>query len=145
MADTYQDGVFISLAKFKDVIVENEVAHFGAGITYSELIKAVDLSGKALPNVPSLPHINVVGSMITATHGSGFRQPIMVAHVTAIDIVLPDGSFKSIQRDEDPHFFYYIHGFGGLGIITRMTMKIEPSFKVFKAIYSDLDWSVFDT
>ena len=67
------DSVFISLSNFKDVEVGETQVHFGSGITYSELIRHVDAAGKALPNLPSLPHINVVGSMITATHGSGFK------------------------------------------------------------------------
>lgn len=81
ISDSYSDGVIISLTNFKDVQVDDNVVHFGAGITYSELIQHVDKAGKALPNLPSLPHINVVGSMITATHGSGFKQPMLVAHV----------------------------------------------------------------
>ena len=67
------DSVFISLVNFKEVEVGETQVHFGSGITYSELIRYVDAAGKALPNLPSLPHINVVGSMITATHGSGFK------------------------------------------------------------------------
>ena len=78
--------------------MDEEVVHFGAGVIYSELIAAVDIKGKAIPNVPSLPHINVVGSMVTATHGSGFKQPIMAEHALAIDIVLADGTFKTIRR-----------------------------------------------
>lgn len=72
IADTVDGGVFISLNKFKEVKVNKQEVTFGAGITYSELIRAVDDFGMALPNLPSLPHINVVGSMITATHGSGY-------------------------------------------------------------------------
>jgi len=44
---------------------------FGAGITYSQLIAALAENKLALPNVPSLPHLNVVGSVVTGTHGSG--------------------------------------------------------------------------
>jgi xylitol oxidase len=73
LADTVDGGVFISLVNFKNIVVEENVVHFGAGCIYSDLIKAVDAAGKALPNLPSLPHINVVGSMVTATHGSGYH------------------------------------------------------------------------
>jgi len=72
IADTVDGGVLINLFNFKDIAVTGDVVHFGAGVTYSELIVAVDNSGKALPNLPSLPHINVVGSCITASHGSGY-------------------------------------------------------------------------
>jgi len=144
ISDSYHNGVIINLINFKDVKVEEDVVHFGAGITYSDLIRHVDAAGKALPNVPSLPHINVVGSMITATHGSGHKQPMLVDWVQAYEIVMPNGTIKEMTRS-DPHFFYYIHSFGCMGVITRMTMTVEPTFKCFKAIYEDLDWAVFDT
>lgn len=44
---------------------------FGAGVTYTTLIKALVERKLALPNLPSLPHLNVVGSVVTGTHGSG--------------------------------------------------------------------------
>ena len=108
---------------------------FGAGITYSELIKFVHVAGKALPNLPSLPHINVVGSMMTATHGSGYHEPIMTAHVTSIDVMYPDGSTKTLHKEGNPDFFLHIISFGSVCIITSMTVKILPQFRVFKHIY----------
>ena len=65
----------LNMAKMKNVIYtysKNETTvKFDAGLTYSELISAIAKEGLAIQNLPSLPHINVVGSMITATHGSG--------------------------------------------------------------------------
>lgn len=136
IADTNPNGVFVSLQHFKDIQVDDRVVHFGAGVTYSELIAALVPKKRALRNVPSLPHINVVGGMITATHGAGYNQPIQAEHVVAIDVVHADGSFSSLHRDRDADvFWYYIHGFGSIGIITRMTISVEPEFQIFKAIY----------
>jgi xylitol oxidase len=135
LGDTVEGGVFVSLSKFKDVVVGENSVKFGAGITYSELIKPVDAAGKALPNLPSLPHINVVGSMMTATHGSGYHEPIMTAHVLSIDVVFADGSTRTINKGEDPDFFLYIINFGSVCIITSMTIKVLPTFKVYKSIY----------
>ena len=65
----------LNMAKMKNVAYtysKNETTvKFDAGLTYSELISAIAKEGLAIQNLPSLPHINVVGSMITATHGSG--------------------------------------------------------------------------
>lgn len=127
------------MVKLRDTVVgENEVS-FGAGCIYSDLLIAVDAAGKALPNLPSLPHINVVGSMVTTTHGSGYKQQALIAHVQNFDIILADGSLKTVHKD-DPNFYLYIHSFGGVGIITRMSMTVVPRFHVFKSIYKNLSW-----
>lgn len=86
------------MSKFRDITVEENQVHFGSGVNYSELIQAVDAAGRALPNVPSLPHINVVGSMVTVTHGSGHNQPMLPGHVSRVEIVLADGSVKTVDR-----------------------------------------------
>jgi hypothetical protein len=53
---------------------------------------------------------------------------MLVSHVHSYDIVFADGSFKTVNKTEDPNFYYYIMSFGGTGIITRMTMTVVPRF-----------------
>lgn len=140
IADTVEGGALLSLVNMKDITVTEGEISFGAGCIYYDLIKAADASNQAIPNLPSLPHINVVGSMVTTTHGSGHNQPMMVAHVTNYDIVFADGTLKTMYKDVDPNFYYYIHSFGGVGIISRMSLRLIPRFNVFKAIYKNLSW-----
>jgi len=73
IADTVEGGAIISLVNMKEIQVKEGEISFGAGCIYYDLIKAADASNQAIPNLPSLPHINVVGSMITTTHGSGYN------------------------------------------------------------------------
>ena len=114
---------------------EQHQVKFGAGITYSQLIKAVDAEGLAIQNLPSLPHINVIGSMLTGTHGSGHKYKILTSRVTEFDIVFPDGTLKTLSSASTPNFWNYLFNFGGLGVITSMTMLLVPKFMVHKAIY----------
>ena len=78
IADT--DGTHINLGNFLDISVDmtkgkgHETVTFGAGITYTQLIEALKAEKMALPNLPSLPHLNVVGSVMTGTHGSGIKK-----------------------------------------------------------------------
>lgn len=74
IADT--DGLHISLANFTDIAVDasQRSVTFGAGVTFTMLIKALTEHKMALRNLPSLPHINVVGSVVTGTHGSGMEN-----------------------------------------------------------------------
>lgn len=139
MTSTVFDQVVI---KGEEKLGPQPVVTFGAGMTYSQLIKAVDAQGLAIQNLPSLPHINVVGSMITGTHGSGHKYQTFPNRVLAFDIVFPDGTLKTLSQDSTPHFSNYLISFGGLGVITSMTMRLVPTFMVSKTIYQNLSWDV---
>ena len=94
----------------------------------------------AIENLPSLPHINVVGSMITATHGSGHLHSILADRIISMDIIFPDGTLQTFTKNRTPHFKHYLINLGGLGIITSMTIKLVDKFMVNKSIYLDLPW-----
>lgn len=74
IADT--DGFHVSLVNFKwsKIDKENRTVTFGAGFTYSALLKVLQAENMAIANLPSLPHINVAGSVVTGTHGSGVNN-----------------------------------------------------------------------
>ena len=84
--------------------------------------------------MPSLPHINVVGSMITATHGSGYNYQILASRICEFDIVFADGTIETISK-EMGKFGNYLLNFGSIGIIVSMTMLLVPKFSVMKSIY----------
>ena len=81
------------MSKMNEIMVdpENKQVTFGAGVTYSMLIEALKEKKMSLKNLPSLPHINVVGSVVTGTHGSGIDNKAMASHVSSISIVDPEG------------------------------------------------------
>ena len=70
----------------------------------------------ALENVPSTPHINVVGSIVTGTHGGGIQKQTMANYVTQMKIVDPNGEIKVINKDTQD-FKLYLHSFGLTGVI----------------------------
>ena len=74
IADT--EGTQINLDKFNDISVNTDTFEvtFGAGINYSKLIEALTEKKMALLGLPSLPHINVVGSVTTGTHSAGLHK-----------------------------------------------------------------------
>lgn len=118
-------------------------AKFGAGVTYSTLMKAIAEHGAyAIENLPSLPHINVVGSMLTGTHGSGHKYCVLADKVLEMDVVLADGRLVTLKKGEDGDFDHFLMNWGVLGIVTSMTMGLVPHFNVMKGIYNDLKWDV---
>jgi xylitol oxidase len=69
-----------------------------AGATFTDVIRHLNGSRFALPNLPSLPHVTVAGAIATGTHGSGI-QPGMEAMITSfvldITFVTHDGRCES--------------------------------------------------
>ena len=112
---------------------------FGAGVTYTMLLQALVKEQVALPNLPSLPHLNVVGSVVTGTHGGGLNNQQAANWVVSMKMVDPDGEVRVVDQNT-PEFKRYLHSFNLLGVITEMTMKVEPEYAVIKCIYKDLPW-----
>ena len=98
------------------------------------LLQALVKEQVAVPNLPSLPHLNVVGSVVTGTHGGGLNNQAVAAWVVGMRMVDPNGEMKVIDKDT-PDFKRYLHSFNLLGVITEMTMKVEPEYAVVKCIY----------
>lgn len=119
-------------ANAKTVTVES-------GIKYGELAPYLHQKGFALHNLASLPHISVAGSFTTATHGSGVGNGNLASSVAALEIVTADGSIVNLSRDKDGETFLgAVVGLGALGVVTKVTLDIQPTFKVSQVVYEKL-------
>lgn len=113
---------------------------FGAGVDWTLLIATVEKQGFALENIPSLPHINVIGSILTGTHGSGFNYPIHAKHVHEIEIIHGDGKLAKYTSSNTPNFERYLINLGSLGVVVSMSMALVPSYMVNKSKYEKVSW-----
>jgi len=109
------------------------------GIKYGELAPYLDEKGYALHNLASLPHISVAGSITTATHGSGVGNGNLATAVTALELITASGEVKHFSKEKDGDTFHgAVIGLGALGIITRVTLAIQPRFLVRQHVYEQL-------
>ena len=138
IADT--SATSISLANMSDEIIidkETRTVRVPAGLKYGELAIALNDRGWAIHNMASLPHISVAGAIATATHGSGVGNGNLATAVVGLEIVLPDGSFKRINKG-DPKFDGYVVGLGLTGVIINLDLAIEPTFNISQTVYRGL-------
>ncbi|WP_304504294.1 FAD-binding protein [Amycolatopsis sp. DSM 110486] len=112
----------------------------GGSVRYGDLVAQLDEAGFALENLASLPHITVGGSVATGTHGSGERHPGLAAAVSAVDLLTADGSLLTFTRG-DADFAGVVVGVGALGVVTRLTLDLVPSFTVRQDVFDNLPWS----
>jgi alditol oxidase len=110
-----------------------------AATTYAELAGALNRAGLALANMASLPHISVGGAIATATHGSGERLGNLATSVTGLELVTSSGDVVTAQRG-DKDFDGLVVGLGALGVVTRVTLVVEPYYEVSQRIYERMDW-----
>jgi xylitol oxidase len=145
VADT--TGDHLSLARLPRVIEMDPVAMtvtIDGAIRYGDLAPVLHAAGFALHNLASLPHISVAGACATGTHGSGDRSGNLSTAVRAMDVVRADGELVTISRDDDPGTFPgSVVSLGSLGVVTRLTLDLEPAYAVRQWVYEDLEAGAF--
>lgn len=114
----------------------------GAGVRYGDLAPIIDAKGFALHNLASLPHISVPGACATGTHGSGIHNRNLSSSVAAIEFVAADGSLHSLSRASDGDKFNgAVVNLGLLGVMTNVTLDVEPTFQIAQTVYTDLPFA----
>ncbi|WP_245953683.1 FAD-binding protein [Arthrobacter silvisoli] len=109
------------------------------GTRYGTLATELQRQGFAIHNLASLPHISIAGAVATATHGSGDSNGNLATAVAGLTMVTADGSLLTVRRG-DPDFDGMVVGLGALGIVTELTLDIEPSFDVSQNVFENLSW-----
>ncbi|MDQ0344192.1 FAD-binding protein [Lederbergia wuyishanensis] len=132
----------VSLQKINKVLsidCDNKTVTVQAGIKYGDLCHALQLHGYSLHNLASLPHISVAGACATATHGSGKGNQNLAAAVRAMEVVTADGSIVTFSREKSEDELHgTIVGLGGLGVVTKLTLDVLPSYQMRQDVYENL-------
>jgi len=111
----------------------------GAGVKYGQLGPYLDAKGFALHNLASLPHISVAGACTTATHGSGETNGNLATAVSGLELITASGDLVKLNRESNhTEFEGAVVGLGALGVITRVTLKVQPTYQVRQYVYQDL-------
>lgn len=115
----------------------------GGGVRYGEISRQLHARGWALANLASLPHISVAGAVATGTHGSGDANRSLATAVAALTVIDGAGGERTIARG-DADFDGSVVGLGALGIVTSVTLDIEPTYDVRQEVWTDLPYAVVE-
>lgn len=138
IADTTGDLVSVAgLPPTVEVDPGRRAVTVSGSVRYGELARELHAQGYALHNLASLPHISVAGSCATATHGSGQHNGNLATAVSALEFVAADGELVTLRRGQ-PEFAGAVVGLGALGVVTSLTLDIEPTYQVQQWVYDDL-------
>jgi xylitol oxidase len=118
---------------------EKQTVTVPARMRYGELAVFLQEAGWALSNLASLPHISIVGSVATATHGSGNHNPTLASAVKAMTLVIATGDRVHLDQ-ASPDFPGAVVHLGALGVVTDLTLAIEPTYNARQDVYQRLPW-----
>ena len=141
LADSNANQISVKALDHMSVDAKARTVTVGGGVTYGLLAPWLDSQGFAVHNLASLPHVSVAGATATATHGSGSRNGNLSTAVSAMDIVTADGNLVHLSREKDgDQFLGAAVGLGGLGVITAITLDVQPTFQMAQVVYENLSF-----
>lgn len=136
---------FLSLKEMDKIVDLDPVARtvtVEGGLTYGRLCPTLDSKGWALHNLASLPHISIAGACATGTHGSGEKNGNLASAICALEIVDAGGQIRTLSLEKSDRLFYgAVVGLGALGITTKVTLNVQPSYRIRQYVYEDLPLS----
>jgi xylitol oxidase len=143
IADTVGDQISLAgMPPLLHIDPDRSTVTVGGGARYGELAPQLHRAGYALHNLGSLPHICIAGATATGTHGSGAANGNLATAVRALELVTAGGDVVTLDMGDDD-FAGAVVALGMLGIVTSVTLAIEPTFAVAQYVYDDLSLAQF--
>jgi UDP-N-acetylenolpyruvoylglucosamine reductase len=107
-------------------------ARVGAGARWEDVVPAASELGLACLH-GSTPDVSVVGYSLGGGMGWYARKHGLAAnHVTAIEVVTPDGQIRWATHNHDAELFWALRGGGGnFGVVTAIEFELLPLEKVY--------------
>jgi alditol oxidase len=141
VADTPGDLIDLSRVA-PDLVIDREqrTVTVGSASTYVVLARFLESQGWALQNMASLPQISIAGAVATGTHGSGDTSGNLATAVAALEFVTANGDLRKVRRG-DASFDGMVINLGALGVVTRVTLDIEPTFNMRQDAFAGLSWA----
>ncbi|MFK8024838.1 MAG: D-arabinono-1,4-lactone oxidase [Ilumatobacter sp.] len=102
-----------------------------AGIRLRDLNDLLAHGGLALPNLGDIDRQSIAGAIATATHGTGAGLGNIATNVVGLELVTGDGSIRRADEDNEPELLRVARvGLGALGIVTQVTLRCVPAFRL---------------
>lgn len=126
------DGVLIRpdlLTGIREIDRTAGTVTVSAGTSLKRLNAALAREGLSLTNMGDIMAQTVAGATSTGTHGTGRDSASIAAQIRALELVTADGSLLRCSAEKNPEVFAAARiGLGALGVVTAVTLAVEPLF-----------------
>lgn len=117
------------LAGLVEIDAENLTATAYAGTPLHVLNATLAAQGFSLHNMGDIAEQTIAGATSTGTHGTGGVVASLSAQLAGLELVSGTGEVVRADAHQNPDVFAVARlGLGALGILTKLTFKIEPLF-----------------
>lgn len=138
VADTTDTQISLErLERTMELNEEDQTVTIDGSVTYGELCPFLDERGFALHNLASLPHISVAGACATATHGSGINNGNLATAIQGIEFIDANGEQHKLSQGDD-NFKGAVVALGSLGVVTKLTLNVQPAYQMRQFVYLEL-------
>ena len=128
------EHVAMTLARLAGVIaVGDGTVTVHGGTRLGALNDELAARGLALPIVGSIAQQSVAGAIATGTHGSSLVHGNLASTVRALRIVTGTGDVLELATGDPRLAAARVH-LGALGVITQVTLAVEPAFRLAETI-----------
>lgn len=123
------------------------------GTKLYHLGKPLRQAGLAMKNLPDIDRQAVAGAIATGTHGTGKDLGNLSTHVVGLEMVSGEGELATCSLDKRPDLLRAGQvSLGALGIVTRITLQLEPTYRLhekswrasFEECFAGLERSIAD-
>lgn len=124
------EGVVIDLSRMRSILAwdpETGIADVEPGVTVEQLWRHCLAAGWWPPVVTGTMAPTLGGGLAMNVHGkNNWARGTLGDHCLELDLLIADGTTRTISRDAEPELFYaVIGGFGQLGLITRARVQMK--------------------
>lgn len=128
------EDILVSLDAMQGVIYvdkERMIGEVWAGTKLHRLFELLHQQGYAVANQGDIDVQSIAGALSTGTHGTGKNFGTLAAMLAGVTLITGSGERLELSEENDPETFRAAQvSLGALGIITRMKVKLVPSFKL---------------
>jgi FAD-linked oxidoreductase len=111
-----------------------------AGTSLHVLNRELEALGLSLHNMGDIAAQTLAGATSTGTHGTGGVAAGLAAQLAGLELVTGTGEVLRASEAEHPDVFAVARvGLGALGVLTRLTFRVEPLF-VLEADERPMAW-----
>src|SRR4051812_33630724 len=125
------EGTLINLDHLHRVLdadAESGLVRVEAGIRLKALSRELHARGLAMPNLGDIDAQSLAGALATGTHGTGTRFPNLSGQVTSVELILADGTQRTV--DDGDLLKAARVSLGALGVIAAVTLCCVPAFRL---------------
>lgn len=144
----YEDSLHIDMRKFNKILqldIEEKTITVQTGASWRDIQEYIDPHGLSVKIMQSYSNFTVGGSLSVNVHGRYVGEGPIITSIKSFKIILANGEEKTANEYYNKELFYSaIGGYGGIGVITEVTLKLTDNVKLERITSNVLTSEYFD-